>query len=53
MGGRVLFCELKTETGILTPAQQEWGRVLSTITRVAYHVWRPAELTEILYTLST
>lgn len=37
---RVMFRELKTQTGNLTPEQQEWGRVLL-LAGQDYAVWRP------------
>ena len=41
-GGRLLFAELKTETGKLTPAQREWLWLLAEAGGVDVYVWRPS-----------
>lgn len=46
---RLLFAELKTDTGRLTPDEE---RVLETLASVAEtHVWRPADIDRITETL--
>ena len=37
--GTVLFAELKSATGKLTPAQQAWSQELPN-----WHIWRPEDL---------
>ena len=44
---RLLFIELKTETGKIKPEQFAWGRALSLCPGVEYAVWRPSQMTEI------
>jgi hypothetical protein len=43
----LIFAELKTNTGRLTRAQVEWGRVLTAVPGVDYFVWRPRDFDEI------
>ena len=38
---RVVFIELKSSRGRLTPAQEEWGALLRRCPGVEYYVWRP------------
>ena len=61
--GRLVFAELKTEKGELTPAQEEWGNQLSAVRQrigdtyqlavmdfvlpVRYLLWRPSDWPEI------
>ncbi len=40
---RVLFIELKTETGKVSPAQQEWLTALDATDHVESHLWRPRD----------
>lgn len=40
--GRLVFAELKAETGRVSPAQEEWLDLLGL--RNEAHVWRPADL---------
>jgi hypothetical protein len=42
VGARVLYRELKTDTGKLTPAQRAWGSRLEAAGQ-DWQVWRPAE----------
>jgi hypothetical protein len=48
---RLLFVELKTETGKLSADQQEWLDALSAC-GVEVHVWRPSDLERITEILS-
>ena len=48
---KVLFRELKTEKGRLTPAQKMWGEKL-TSAGANYAVWRPSNMKEIIKQLS-
>jgi hypothetical protein len=41
-GNRVLFCELKSQRGYTSEAQEEWWR-RTLDTKVQYYLWRPAE----------
>jgi hypothetical protein len=41
--GRVLFCELKTDTGRLTPGQRRWAALLRDA-GAEYFCWRPKDL---------
>lgn len=41
-GPRMFFAELKSATGRLSPAQEEWKRALEQAGRTVY-VWRPAD----------
>lgn len=50
-GGTLYLCELKTETGQVTPAQQAWLEALAGCTGVVAECWRPAMLQEIVETL--
>jgi hypothetical protein len=40
--GRVLFCELKTDAGRLTPGQQRWAALLRDA-GAEYFCWRPKD----------
>lgn len=42
-GWRVLFIELKTENGTVSPAQQEWISALDATDRVEAYVFRPSD----------
>jgi len=54
-GGRLIFAELKTESGKVTPAQQHWLDELSRCdvlqgsksSAVEVYLWRPSEYEEI------
>ena len=49
---RIIFAELKRETGKLTSSQEEWGELLRGCPGVEYYCWRPGqfddEIVEIL-----
>lgn len=45
--GRLLYAELKTETGKITQAQQKWIDLLSASGKCEVYVWRPSGWTEI------
>ena len=47
---KVLFRELKTDTGRLTDAQKAWGQRLTTA-GADYAIWRPKQLQEIFISL--
>lgn len=49
-GKRVIFAELKRETGRLTPSQHAWLRSLSEAGQEAY-VWRPSDFDKVMETL--
>lgn len=51
--GRVIFAELKTDTGSLAPAQCQWITTLqlADCTRVRTYVWRPRDWREIVEVL--
>ena len=48
---RVLFRELKTDTGRISPAQNDWGKALLEA-NADYKVWRPSEMDVIYEDLS-
>ena len=61
--GRLIFAELKTNTGRLSPAQKEWGQLLRKVALettnnltepgvVKYFLWRPSDWDEIERMLS-
>ena len=43
-GNRLLFAELKTDRGKMTPEQESWGIDLSASGRAEWYLWRPADL---------
>ena len=49
-GARVLFREIKTDTGKVSPAQQKWGDLLLRA-GCDWDVWRPRDWNEIERTL--
>lgn len=49
-GPRLIFAELKRETGKKTPAQDEWLRKLAATSAETY-CWRPSDLDDVLFTL--
>jgi hypothetical protein len=48
--GRLIFAELKSDTGQVAPDQQRWLTVLN-LTAAEVYVWRPADLQTIADTL--
>lgn len=46
-GDRIIFAELKTDSGKLRPAQEDWLDALSRVRRVTVRVWRPQDWPEI------
>lgn len=44
---RVIFAELKTEKGLVSPPQQEWIDTLSECPGAEVYVWRPGDIEEI------
>ena len=44
---RLLFAELKSEKGKVTPAQQEWLDALDATGKCEVYLWRPAQIEEI------
>jgi hypothetical protein len=44
---RLIFAELKRDTGKLTDAQQGWVDILQQIPAIEVYVWRPADLNDI------
>lgn len=45
---RVIFAELKTEKGIVKPAQWEWHAALVECTGVDTYLWRPSDRDEVV-----
>lgn len=41
---RIIFAELKRDTGKLTPSQQEWADLLQTCSGVEYYIFRPKDM---------
>ena len=48
---RVIFAELKTEKGRVTPAQRLWLDVLGRSNEVETYLWRPSDWDRIVKTL--
>lgn len=40
---RVIFAELKTERGTVSPDQRKWGTALQVSEGIDYFVWRPSD----------
>jgi hypothetical protein len=49
---RLIFAELKSEKGRLSPAQEAWLELLRQVPGVEVHVWRPSDWPTILGVLS-
>jgi hypothetical protein len=49
---RVIYAELKRDSGKLTPAQDEWAELLLACPGVEYYVWRPSDFDAIAKTLA-
>jgi hypothetical protein len=47
---RIVYAELKRETGKLSPAQEKWLYLLKACGQEAY-VWRPSNLNDVIATL--
>jgi hypothetical protein len=47
-GGILYLCELKTDTGQVTPAQAAWLEALGASTGVVAEVWRPSMLEDVV-----
>ena len=45
-GGTLYLCELKTDVGIVSEAQQAWLTALAGCTGVVAEVWRPSAMQE-------
>jgi len=50
-GGRVVFAEIKSDKGKVSPAQREWLTALASCPGVEVKVWRPGDWDEIELTL--
>ncbi len=50
--GRLIFAELKTESGKVRPEQLAWLDLLATVPGVEAYLWRPSQLDEIAETLT-
>lgn len=51
-GERLLFVELKSETGLLSMKQLDWLEGLRAVPGVEVHVWRPSDYDAIVETLT-
>jgi hypothetical protein len=49
---RLLFCELKSETGTFRPGQLEWLDVLALCPPAEVFVWRPSDWDALVETLT-
>jgi len=49
--GRVIFAELKTDKGKVSPAQREWLDALALCPGLEVLVWRPSDWDDVEYTL--
>lgn len=50
-GTRLLFAELKSEKGKVSPAQQEWLDILKATGKCEVYLWRPSQFDEIVEVL--
>jgi hypothetical protein len=50
--GVLVFAELKTEKGKVTPSQQEWLDALTRHPMVSVYLWRPSDWLEVLEALA-
>ncbi len=48
---RIIFAELKRDTGKLTPSQLEWAELLKACPGVEYHLWKPSNFESIVEVL--
>lgn len=51
--GRLIFAELKSETGTLRPEQKQWMQWLATCPCVEVYLWRPGDFDSIVATLQS
>jgi len=49
--GRLIFAELKTDTGRVTADQQTWLAQLAAVPFIEVHVWRPADWPNVMAAL--
>jgi len=47
VGNRVIFAELKTQRGKMSPQQRFWASALTNAEGVEYHLWRPSDWPEV------
>ena len=45
---RIIFAEIKRETGKLTASQQEWAELLQACPGVEYYCWKPSDFDWVL-----
>jgi len=45
---RLIFAELKTEKGIVSPHQQEWLDALAQCLGVEVYLWRPSDIEKVV-----
>ena len=45
---RLIFAELKSDTGTMSPGQKEWKADLTQTPQVEYYLWRPRDLEDIV-----
>ena len=50
--GRLIFAELKTDTGKLTPAQDQWYGALRDVYGIGVYIWQPRDWDEIVEMLA-
>lgn len=50
--GRMIFAELKSDTGKLSPEQVEWLRILGLKMGIEVYIWRPSDFNDIVGILS-
>ncbi len=51
-GNRLIFAELKSEKGKLSPEQERWLEDLGATGRCEVYLWRPSDIEEIMKCLS-
>ncbi len=47
-GKRLIFAELKTDKGVVSPAQTEWLEALKATGKCEVYLWRASQLQEVL-----
>jgi hypothetical protein len=50
-GDRLVFAELKSESGKVSPLQQEWLDELAQVRSVTAHLWRPVDCDDLVRVL--